>query len=184
MPTPVIRSSRSEDMCKGSSRQETSLPNCVTFATICGVCCRIRTLTNGRWCVKMIETNLGPSMPNDDQRPSLGQRVIHWIETTCRVPEGALVGSQILLLPWQREAILKIYDNPAGTRRCIISVGRKSGKTTLAACLLLMHLAGPAALPNSQLYSAAKSRPSRTAVRTQRQGYQNVASVEQCCRLP
>src|SRR5262245_41541524 len=45
-----------------------------------------------------------------------------------------------------------------GTRRCIISVGRKSGKTTYAACLLLVHLVGPAAIPNSQLYSTAQSR--------------------------
>jgi phage terminase large subunit-like protein len=37
-------------------------------------------------------------------------------------------------------------------------VGRKSGKTCLAACLLLVHLAGPAAIPNSQLYSTAMSR--------------------------
>ena len=59
-------------------------------------------------------------------------------------------------MDWQKREILKIYDNPI--RRSIISVGRKSGKTTLAACLLLVHLAGPAAIPNSQLFSAARSR--------------------------
>ena len=59
---------------------------------------------------------------------------------------------------WQKREILCIYDNPATTRRAIISVGRKSGKTTFAACLLLVHLVGPAAIPNSQLYSAAQSR--------------------------
>jgi phage terminase large subunit-like protein len=53
---------------------------------------------------------------------------------------------------------VRIYDNPAPTRRVIISVGRKSGKTSLAACLLLAHLVGPPAIPNSQLYSAAQSR--------------------------
>ena len=37
-------------------------------------------------------------------------------------------------------------------------ITRKSGKTTFAACLLLVHLVGPAAVPNSQLYSAAQSR--------------------------
>jgi len=59
---------------------------------------------------------------------------------------------------WQKREILCIYDNPATTRRAIISVGRKSGKTTFAACLLLVHLVGPTAIPNSQLYSAAQSR--------------------------
>lgn len=62
------------------------------------------------------------------------------------------------LREWQRKEIRKIYDNPSGTRRSIISFGRKNAKTTLAAFLLLLHLSGPEALPNSQLYSAALSR--------------------------
>src|SRR5499427_397155 len=47
-----------------------------------------------------------------------------------------------------------------GTRRAIVSMGRKNAKTTLAACLLLAHLCGPSAKskPNSQLFSAAQSR--------------------------
>jgi phage terminase large subunit-like protein len=59
---------------------------------------------------------------------------------------------------WQRAWITRVYDNPAGTRRAILSLPRKSGKTCLSATLLLAHLAGPAAIPNSQLYSAAQSR--------------------------
>jgi len=61
-------------------------------------------------------------------------------------------------MDWQRRAVLAVYDNPHGTRRAIISVGRKSGKTTFAACLLLAHLAGPVAVANGQLYSTALSR--------------------------
>jgi phage terminase large subunit-like protein len=53
---------------------------------------------------------------------------------------------------------LRIYDNPHGTRRAIISFGRKNGKTALAAFLLLLHLCGPEARRNSQLFSAAQSR--------------------------
>jgi phage terminase large subunit-like protein len=64
----------------------------------------------------------------------------------------------MVLRPWQRADIKKIYDNPAGTRRAIISFGRKNGKTALAAFLLLLHLCGPEALENSELYSAAQSR--------------------------
>lgn len=87
-----------------------------------------------------------------------GERNIRWIEEHCRVPEGAQVGRPITLRPWQRREVLRIYDNPKGTRRAIISFGRKNGKTALAALLLLLHLCGPEAKANSQLYSAAQSR--------------------------
>jgi phage terminase large subunit-like protein len=76
----------------------------------------------------------------------------------CRVPEGRDVGKPVRLRKWQSAEVLKIYDNPAGTRRAIISFGRKNGKTALAAFLLLLHLVGPEARPNCQLYSAAQSR--------------------------
>jgi phage terminase large subunit-like protein len=69
-----------------------------------------------------------------------------------------MVGQPVVLREWQREEIRRIYDNPAGTRRAIISFGRKNGKTALSAFLLLLHLCGPEARPNSQLYSAAQSR--------------------------
>jgi phage terminase large subunit-like protein len=74
------------------------------------------------------------------------------------VPEGRLVGQRIVLRDWQQAEIRRIYDNPNGTRRALISFGRKNGKTALSACLLLLHLCGPAYRPNSQLYSAAQSR--------------------------
>jgi phage terminase large subunit-like protein len=64
----------------------------------------------------------------------------------------------VILREWQRDLLRKIYDNPHGTRRAIITFGRKNGKTALAAMLLLLHLVGPEARPNSQLYSAAQSR--------------------------
>ncbi len=64
----------------------------------------------------------------------------------------------MVLRAWQRREICRIYDNPNGTRRAIISFGRKNGKTALAAFLLLLHLCGPEARQNSNLYSAAQSR--------------------------
>lgn len=88
----------------------------------------------------------------------LSTRIIRWIEEFCRVPEGLLVGEPIRLGEWQKSFIRGVYDNPAGTRRAILSMGRKNGKTTLSACLLLAHLAGPAARTNSELFSAAQSR--------------------------
>lgn len=87
-----------------------------------------------------------------------GARNCDWIEEYCCVPEGRLVGQPVKLRPWQRKEICRIYDNPAGTRRAVISFGRKNGKTALSAFLLLLHLCGPEARPNSQLYSAAQSR--------------------------
>jgi phage terminase large subunit-like protein len=69
-----------------------------------------------------------------------------------------MVGQRVRLRDWQRKEILKIYDNPNGTRRAILSFGRKNGKTALAAFLLLLHLVGPESRPNSQLNSAAQSR--------------------------
>jgi hypothetical protein len=57
-----------------------------------------------------------------------------------------------------KEDLIAIYDNEVGTRRAIISRGRKSGKTLECAALVLLHLCGPEARRNSQLDSAAMSR--------------------------
>ena len=68
------------------------------------------------------------------------------------------MGQPLKLRPFQRKIIQRIYDNPQGTRRALVSMGKKNAKTTLAACLLLLHLAGPEARANAQLNSAAQSR--------------------------
>lgn len=93
-------------------------------------------------------------------KPALtrAERNIKWVEDFCRVPEGRDFGKPVRLRQWQRDELFKIYDNPNGTRRAIVSFGRKNGKTALACFLLLLHLCGPEARPNSQLYSAAQSR--------------------------
>jgi phage terminase large subunit-like protein len=105
-----------------------------------------------------------PKRPKPKRDPDTGRvtgaTVIKWIETVCHIPEGTDVFKPVKLREWQKHEIRKIYDNPAGTRRAIISFGRKNAKTTLAAFLLLVHLAGPVAARNrnSQLFSAAQSR--------------------------
>lgn len=83
-------------------------------------------------------------------------RAASWIEKHCRVPEGMKVGQPIELHPVQLEILAGIYDSP--TRQAIISFGKKNGKTTLAACLTCLHLAGPESRPNSQIYSLGESR--------------------------
>ncbi len=92
------------------------------------------------------------------RKATRGQRNVAWIEQHCRVPEGKDVGKPMRLRDWQKADICKIYDNPAGTRTAILSFGKKNGKTALAACLLLLHLVGPEAKPNSQLPSTAQSK--------------------------
>jgi phage terminase large subunit-like protein len=89
---------------------------------------------------------------------SRGDRNIRWIEKHCRIPEGKDVGKPVRLRGWQKDEIRKIYDNPHGTRRAIVSFGRKNAKTTLAAFLLLLHTCGPESKANSQLNSAAQSK--------------------------
>ena len=87
---------------------------------------------------------------------SRSNRNIAWIERFCRIPEGKLVGQPVRLSNKQREWIRMIYGSP--TRTFILSMARKNAKTAISAFLLLLHLAGPEAKPNSQLYSAAQSR--------------------------
>lgn len=89
---------------------------------------------------------------------SRATRNIQWVQRYCRIPEGRDVGKPVVLREWQRDVLRTIYDNPCGTRRAIVSFGRKNAKTTLAAFVLLLHLAGPESRPNSQLFSAAQSR--------------------------
>ena len=87
-----------------------------------------------------------------------GERVIEFIQRYLKVPEGDLVGQPFVLLEFQRKFILQVYDNPAGTRRAYLSIGRKNGKTALLAALLLAHICGPEARQNSQIVSGALSR--------------------------
>lgn len=72
------------------------------------------------------------------------------------MPEGAHVGRPVFLRDFQKEIIRGIYNSP--TRRAIVSYARKNGKTSISAFLLLLHLCGPEARANSQLFSAAQSR--------------------------
>lgn len=85
-------------------------------------------------------------------------RIIAFIERHCLTPDGAHVGKPMMLAEFQKQFIRDVYDNPAGTRRALLSVSRKNGKTGLIAGLVLAHLVGPEAKLNSQLVSGAMSR--------------------------
>ena len=85
-------------------------------------------------------------------------RIIEFIERYCLVPDGAQVGQPLVLAEFQKQFIRDVYDNPAGTRRAILSVARKNGKSGLIAGLLLAHLVGPEAKQNAQIVSGAMCR--------------------------
>jgi phage terminase large subunit-like protein len=93
-----------------------------------------------------------------------GERVIAFIERYCKAPEGEHVGKPIHLEAFQRDFIRQVYDNPKGTRRAILSVGRKNGKTALIAGILLAHICGPEAVLNTQIVSGALSREQAAVV--------------------
>lgn len=87
-----------------------------------------------------------------------GDRVIAFVEKYCLIPEGRHVGKPLRLMDFQKKFILSIYDNPEGTSKAYLSIGRKNGKSALIACLLLAHIVGPEARLNSQIISGARSR--------------------------
>lgn len=93
-----------------------------------------------------------------------GERVIAFIERYCKAPEGEHVGKPLKLEPFQVDFIREVYDNPAGTRRGILSIGKKNGKTALIAGILLAHICGPEAVLNTQIVSGAMSRDQASVV--------------------
>lgn len=93
-----------------------------------------------------------------------GERNCAWIEKHCYFPNGRKAGQRVKLAEYQRADILALYDNPAGTRTYICSYGRKNAKTFFAACIVLLHLAGPEARSNGEIYSAARSKKQASIV--------------------
>lgn len=86
------------------------------------------------------------------------RRNIDWVEHYCKIPEGTKAGEPYILPDYMREDFIAIYDNEVETRTAIISRGRKNYKTSEAAVIVLLHLVGPEAIINSELYSAAQSK--------------------------
>lgn len=86
------------------------------------------------------------------------ERNISWCEDFIRIPEGRFVGQRLKMAEFMKDDFRAIFDNPHGTRRAIITRGRKNAKTVETAMLMLLFLVGPEAKPNSQLFSAAQSR--------------------------
>lgn len=89
---------------------------------------------------------------------TLGEQVILFGELYLRVPEGIKVGQPLVLDPFQKAFILAVVDNPHGTRDAVLSMARRNGKTFVLAIIVLAYLAGPLAIQNATIASAAQSR--------------------------
>ena len=98
------------------------------------------------------------------KKETRGQRVIRFIETYCKTPEGEKIGQPLKLDKFQKRFIIDVYDNPYGTHSAYLSIARKNGKTGLIAALLLAHLSGPEAVQNSQIVSGAQSKDQAAVV--------------------
>jgi len=93
-----------------------------------------------------------------DNNPTRAGRNILWCQKYIHIPEGKFVGQKLKMAHFMKEDFAAIYDNPNGTRRAIISRGRKNAKSAEAAFIMLVHLCGQESKFNGQLYSAAQSR--------------------------
>lgn len=89
-------------------------------------------------------------------------RVVAFIQCLT-IPSGVGQGSSFKLRPWQEKFIRDIYEpcDENGrriVRDAVLSMGRKNGKTAIIAALVLVHLVGPEAIPNGEVYSAANDK--------------------------
>jgi phage terminase large subunit-like protein len=88
-------------------------------------------------------------------------RVIAFCEA-LHITSGTDAGKKVKLRPWQRQFIKQVYQEDGlghrAVRTAVLSMGRKNGKSFLAAMLALCHLAGPEAEPRGEIYSCANDR--------------------------
>lgn len=86
------------------------------------------------------------------------ERAMAFAERHLVVPEGKLVGQPLRLARFQEEFFYSVFDNPAGTREAILSMGRKNAKTATIAIILLVFLDGPEAVENARYQSGALAK--------------------------
>lgn len=107
-------------------------------------------------CGPYIEPRDWRSLPTS--KLTRAERVMRFSEKWLKIPEGKDVGKPLHLYPFQEAFIYSVLDNPAGTRKAILSMARKNGKSALISCLLLSYIFGPEAVKNSQIVSGALSK--------------------------
>jgi phage terminase large subunit-like protein len=89
------------------------------------------------------------------------ERVIAFCEDLT-VTSGTAACTKMRLRPWQRKFIELVYaENKQGVRpvrTAVLSMGRKNGKSQIAAALALCHLCGPESESRGEIYSCANDR--------------------------
>ena len=76
-------------------------------------------------------------------RKSRGFEVIKWIETHCVHTAAEWFGQPFRLMDWQKKLLVELFEVDGDRRRyrwAYISVGKKNGKTELAAAVALWFL--------------------------------------------
>jgi phage terminase large subunit-like protein len=96
------------------------------------------------------------------QYPERVNRIIRFCEMLT-VPDGMLAGQRVVLQPEQKRFINAVYGprTAEGVRivsQALLTMGRKNAKTALIAMLVLVHLCGPEAIRNGEIYSVAFDR--------------------------
>ena len=103
----------------------------------------------------------GVMFPWMDRELCRSDRVIVFCES-FKITSGPDIGKNFKLRPWQRDFIADVYREDMKGKRpvrtAILSMGRKNGKTALAALMALCHLCGPEAEPRGECYSCANDR--------------------------
>ena len=93
-----------------------------------------------------------------ESKSPLWRRIVAFIES-LPVTSGTEAEKNFRLRPWQKKIIRSIYGPTRRGRRVVrtalLTLGRKNGKTGLAAALALAHLVGPAVESRGQIFSAA-----------------------------
>jgi phage terminase large subunit-like protein len=95
-------------------------------------------------------------------------RIIKFIEALT-IPSGKGEGGSFKLRDFQKKFISDVYgltdtQGNRRVRRAILSLSRKNGKTALIGALVLVHLVGPEATTNGEIYSAANDRDQASIV--------------------
>lgn len=97
------------------------------------------------------------------KKPGLSRadRVIAFCES-LQITQGMHAGRRVKLRDWQKVWIRRIYKQDRfrnrPVRTAVKSVGRKNGKTFIAASLSLCHLVGPEAEARGEVYSCANDK--------------------------
>lgn len=86
------------------------------------------------------------------------ERNMRFIERYLKAPGGEYSGKPIKLAPFQENFFYSVFDNPAITRKAILSKGRKNAKTATIAMIVICYLVGPEAVPDAIITSGARSQ--------------------------